>query len=241
MVFIRSPQRREVMLWILCWSVSGALLGNLRAKDLGYRQFQAPGGTVIDYRLAVPEESRQQYPFLLALPPGSQDREAVDWGWQQLYLEQAERRGWVVVSPVAPSDRRLFRDGFKYLPELLRTISKEYPPGGGRFHLAGVSNGGLMAFMLAVRYPELVHSMAVLPGWPHPEDLGKLDPISALPVRMWVGENDNPAWIDLMRRAEQELKALGAPVELLILPGEGHTIRSLMGGVELFDFLDSHR
>ena len=83
--------------------------------------------------------------------------------------------------------------------------------------------------------------MAGLPGWPALVDLDKLDRLAKIPVRMWAGERENPAWLELMRQAESRLRELEADVELYILSGEGHTLGSLQGGTALFDFLESVR
>ncbi|MDX1382970.1 MAG: hypothetical protein R3190_04950, partial [Thermoanaerobaculia bacterium] len=112
---------------------------------------------------------------------------------------------------------------------------------GGKFHLAGVSNGGLSSFRIAILHPELFHSLAGLPGWPSPLDLDRLDRIRGISVRLWAGARENPSWLDLMRRAEGRLTEIGGDVALEILPGEGHTLGSLAGGRELFRFLEAKR
>ena len=40
-----------------------------------------------------------------------------------------------------------------------------YPPEGGRFHVGGISNGGLSSFRVAVESPERFASLVVLPGF----------------------------------------------------------------------------
>ena len=198
-------------------------------------------GTQLEFRLAAPEQERPTYPFLLALPPGQQTRDAVDWGWRTQYRDQAERRGWVVVSPVAPDGRLFFRGAETYLPELLERLSQEYPPEGGRYHLAGVSNGGLAAFAVAIEHPRLFQSMAVFPGWPAPSHLEQLDRLADIPLKMWAGEGEVSLRLELMRQVVTALQTAGGTVELEVRSGEGHLIESLLGGREVFEYLESHR
>jgi len=213
----------------------------LVAEDRGYQRMTTSDGTRLDYRLLAPDEAQESYRVLLALPPGPQTVGMVDWGIRSYYLDEAQRRGWVVVSPVAPGGLTFVQGAERYLPELLEETGRSYPPEGGKFHLAGVSNGGLSSFRIAGLHPELFHSIAVLPGWPSPQRLDELDRLAGIPLRMWAGERENPVWLELMRKAESRLRELDADVELHVLPSEGHTLGSLMGGKELFDFLESVR
>lgn len=206
-----------------------------------HRSLTMADGVVVRYRLLVPPRELAVYPVLLALPPGRQTAEAVDWGIENLYRDEAVRRGWVVVSPVAPGGRLFFEGSEKYLPELLREVAREFPPEGGKFHLAGVSNGGLAAFRVAVLHPELFRSIAVFPGWPSPDDLPILDRIAGVPLRMWAGEKEAPRRLAWMKSAERLLRARNSPVELSVLPGQGHDLTGAVGGGEIFDFLEKWR
>ena len=225
------------MLAVACVTVAGTSA----AQDSGYRQMIMADGTALEFRLVAPDEGRPSYPFLLALPPGQQTRDAVDWGWRTLYRDQAERRGWVVVSPVAPDGRLFFQGAEKYLPELLERLSQEYPPEGGRFHLAGVSNGGLAAFATAIEHPQLFQSMAVFPGWPAPSHLEQLDRLADIPLKMWAGEGEVTRRLELMRQGVTALQATGGTVELEVRSGEGHTLESLLGGHDVFEYLEGRR
>ena len=211
------------------------------AEDLGYRRLTTDDGTRLTYRLVAPAEKLASYPVLLALPPGPQTLGMVEWGMRTYYLEAALRRGWVVVSPVGPGGMTFVQGAERYLPELLAEVATSYPPEGGKFHLGGVSNGGVSSFRIATLHPELFHSIAVLPGWPAPLDVDQLAQLKDIPLRMWAGARENPSWLGLMHEAKNRLRELDADVELYIMPGEGHTLGSLQGGTAVFDFLDSVR
>jgi poly(3-hydroxybutyrate) depolymerase len=152
-----------------------------------YHQMTMDDGTRMEFRLLAPELKLSSYPFLLALTQGAQTRDEVDWEWRNLYRDQTERRVWVVVSPVAPTGHSFHRGGYKYIPELLRRLSERYRPEGGKYYLAGVSNGGLAAFSLAFEHPELFHAMAVFPGWPSRRLLAGLDRLAELPIKICAG------------------------------------------------------
>ena len=44
-----------------------------------------------------------------------------------------------------------------------------------------------------------------------------------------------------MRQAAARIEAAGGTVELDVRPVEGHTLESLFGGREVFEFFESHR
>ncbi len=230
------------MSWRSCWGAVAAVLlfcpGWAWAEDLGFQRFEADDGTKISYRLLAPPQKEGEYTVLLALPPGPQTVGMVEWVLRSYYQRAAEERGWVVVSPAAPGGRTFPREGRPYLPQLLEHVAETYPPQGGKFFVTGVSNGGVSSFALAVDHPELIHAVAVLPGWPTAPDLARVTDMKGVPLRMWAGDGERPNWLDLMRQAEETLRSAGADVELEILPGEGHTLQSLVGGAAVFAFFE---
>lgn len=200
-------------------------------------------GTVIDYVLVLPPNYRigQPYPTLLALPPGSQTASMVNSGLSSYWRDGAMANGWVVISPVAPEGQLFFQGAEQYIPELLDRIAIQYPPEGGKFHLSGVSNGGISAFRVAGANPERFHSLLALPGYPNSaEDKEHLSQLTSLPVALFVGANDS-GWITPMRETTAILNNNGGNASLEIVQGEGHFIRSLIGGEELFVLLERFR
>ncbi len=203
---------------------------------------ELPDGTAIDYTLVLPNayEPGKSYPVLLVLPPGGQGQAEVDFVLDAYWEAEARRRGWIVVSPVSPDGKLFFEGPAELLPSLLDVIADAYPPEGGRFYLAGVSNGGLSAFRVALDSPDRFASLLAVPGFPpEPADFDHLDRIAGIPVWLIAGEND-PTWREQMVRTADTLEALGGDVKLTISPGDGHIVQSL-GGVEFFDFLDGAR
>ena len=199
------------------------------------------GGSALEFALLLPEGFNpvQTYPVLLALPPGGQSRDMVEAGLSSYWISGAAGRDWIVVSPIAPGGRLFFRGAEQLLPEFLEAIKEQLPVEGGRFHLAGISNGGISAFRIAIQQPELFHSMVVLPGFPADQDFSMLDRLLEMPVKMYVGELDS-GWVQEMSETQRELKRLQVNSILEIVPGNGHFI-SGVSGEQIFELLDSYR
>lgn len=186
--------------------------------------------------MSVPDgfDPQKAYPVLLALPPGGQDKTLTGRGMSEVWVTEARARGWVVLSPVAPGGVMFFEGAEELVPEFLRMVRVRYQPQGGRFMLAGISNGGISAFRVAGRNPELFYSLTVLPGFPiSADDEAALGKLIAMPVTMFVGEQDSN-WVKAARQTAATLNQLNGRVTLNVLPNESHVLRSLPSTV-LFD------
>jgi pimeloyl-ACP methyl ester carboxylesterase len=197
-------------------------------------------GTKLAYTLVLPAgfDPAKTYPVLLALPPGGQDQETTDSVVDRVWKPEAKKRGWVVVSPVAPG--ALFYDpaSAKYVPELVAQMEAMFHPEGGKVHLAGVSNGGLSAYRAALDHPELYDDLLTFPGMP-PEQSDDVTRLKALPTADWVGELDS-GWREAGEATIAKLKSLGDDAQITVVPGETHILESV-GGKQYFDWLDQHR
>ncbi len=215
---------------------------DLKPGTVNIRTAEMTDGTRITYGLILPEnfDPAEEYPVLLALPPGGQTIALMTSVAQETYLAQALDRGWVVITPAAPDGVLFFQGSEQHIPELLDQNSWIRPE-GGRYHIAGVSNGGRSAFRIASLNPELFLSALVFPGYPtDPGDETSLADLAKIPVTMFVGADD-PGWIAPMTATRDTLESLGGTVTLDIRAGEGHIMQSLTDGVDIFDTLDSVR
>jgi dipeptidyl aminopeptidase/acylaminoacyl peptidase len=205
-----------------------------------YYQMTMADGTLLDYGVALPDGfvTGETYPVLLAFPPGPQTKAMVEAGMGYWGMT-GQARGWVVVSPIAPGGTLFFQGAEQFVPEFLQRIEAIYPPEGGKFHLAGVSNGGISSFRIATMMPEKFASMTAVPGFPQTADFNQLNVLTDIPIALYVGENDT-SWVERMTATEAELQRLGGQVSLVVVPNEGHVIQSLTGA-ELYDLLDSYR
>jgi len=212
---------------------SGLLHQTLTTKD----------GTTIDYVMVVPpgRAAGQEGKVVFTFPPGGQDLDTTESVVNGRWRDEALKRGWVVVSPAAPESGLYYEDkSAAYVPELLDAVAKQYPPEGGRFDLAGVSNDGLSAFKAALTYPERFRSLVVFPGYSQAGgDDPNLSKLKDIGVSMFVGGQDS-GWRQASELTEKTLKDLGYKVELHVVEGEGHIISTLTGA-DLFDAIERVR
>jgi poly(3-hydroxybutyrate) depolymerase len=213
------------------------------STDIQHLTFTTASGIVIDYVLLVPPGRGTAQPgkVLFTFPPGGQDIDVTTRIVEDRWHDEALARDWVVVSPAAPSTGLFYDDkSAKLVPELLDKIAVDYPPEGGRFDLAGVSNGGLSAFKAALTLPARFRSLVVFPGYsPDGGDDPNLSKLKDIGVCMFVGGEDS-GWREASEQTEQTLKGLGYTVELHVVEGSGHIIESLTGA-DLFDAIERVR
>jgi len=207
-----------------------------------YLTLKIDATTTLTVAVILPEcfEPSTAYPALLALPPGFQSRQEVQWAIDKYYIRKSIQRKWIVISPIAPNGVTFHEGSEVFIPMLLDEVLSAYEIEGGKFHLAGISNGGISAFRLAVLYPQRFESMTVFPGVPLEQDKPLLGQLAPIPVSMFVGENDDADWVSEMDTTAQILEQNGVDVDFTIVPDEGHIIDALTPSV-LFDLFDSRR
>jgi predicted esterase len=112
-----------------------------------------------------------------------------------------------------------------------------------KFHLAGVSNGGIAALEAAAANPKYFASVTAFPGYLVEPQETKLKAISKLCVFMFVGELDDDVWHDEMKREVDFLHSLGNRAQYTIEKGQPHGIQSLAGAHagRLFDGFEQSR
>ena len=200
-------------------------------------------GVAIDYAATVPADFQtgDEAPVLLAFPPGGQDLGLTRSLVGGTYATEAQRLGWVVISPAAP-DGVLFFDGSEELiPGFLDWVETWVGIEGGAPHVAGISNGGISSFRFAALNPDRVQSVVVFPGFPRSDaDDAALAELTDVPIRLHVGGEDT-AWVERAQEANTRLEELDADVELVVYPGEGHVMNATRDGTIIFEQLESFR
>ena len=219
-------------------------LPQLAAADVTERVMRV-AGTSVHYKLVLPDgyDAAQEYPAVLVMGGGPQTMDTVDRTLERNFRAEAERRGYIVVAPAAPDGQLFFQGGERIFPEVLDAILANHKIAGGKFHVAGPSNGGIAAMHVAAQHPRYFLSATAFPGylWRPSED--KLRGMSKLCVYLYVGETDEYQWHDEMRREAEFLTAEGAVARYTLERGQGHRLESLAGAnaARLFEGFEEAR
>jgi poly(3-hydroxybutyrate) depolymerase len=189
------------------------------------------GGTTIHYKVILPNgyDPAKAYPGVLAFPGGPQTMGMVQGTLERNWRAQAERLGYIVVIPAAPNGQLFFEGGARVFPGFLVQLLADYNILDKKFHIAGVSNGGLSAFHIAASYPQYFWSVTGLPGFLDDATPARMGALAKLCINMYAGEND-PDWLESERKQAAEFRAQGLTVEFSEEKGEGHVMRTLDGG-----------
>jgi predicted esterase len=196
------------------------------------------GGTTVHYKTVLPDgyDPAKAYPAILAMGGGPQTMTTIDSVFSRFFRAEAEKRGYIVIGPAAPEGQLFFQDGANIFPEFLDQMAKDYKIRDNKFHIAGVSNGGIAALHVAALHPRYFLSATSLPGYMWRPSAAKLDAISNMCVYMFAGEHDPYMWNGEMKREVAYLAAKGAVARVSEEQGQPHRLDSLAGdnAVRLF-------
>lgn len=201
-------------------------------------------GVTVHYKVVLPDgyDATREYPVILAFPPGGQDMRLVDSRLQANWRAEAERRGYVVVSPAAPNGELFFEEGGRVFPAFIDQIFKDYKVKGGKLIVAGASNGGLSAFAIASKFPKYVRTLIGYPGLLEETTPAAIAALKPMCIYMHVG-GDDTGWKTEMQSQAAELTRAGLNVTFTVEPGQPHMIGTLAGdgAKRLFDEIEACR
>ena len=201
-------------------------------------------GMLLHYKVVLPKDYDldKAYPAVLAFPPGDQGMDMVQFTLAQNWAGEAQRRGYIVVIPSAPSGRPFSREGARIFPEFLEKLLRDYKIKENKFHIAGMSNGGLSAFHIAASYPQFFSTVTGFPGYLPDASPERVKALSAICIHMHVGEMDT-RWRDAMQQQAADFRAQGFAVQFTVEEGEPHVIGALNGegAVRLFKEMEVNR
>jgi poly(3-hydroxybutyrate) depolymerase len=188
-------------------------------------------GTTVHYKVVLPNgyDPGKAYPAILALGGGPQTMNTVDSILMRNFREEAEKRGYIVVAPAAPDGQLFFEGGARIIPEFLKMILADYKVQGGKFHIAGPSNGGIAAFHVAAANPQYFVSVTAFPGYMWEPSTAKLQAISKMCVFMYVGELDEYMWHGEMKKEAEFLRSQGSVARYTVEKGQPHRLDTLAG------------
>src|SRR6516164_6387311 len=216
-----------------------ATLTNLPAHAELLEKTKKVGDVTVQYKVVLPNgyDPAKTYPAILALGGGPQTMNTVDSVLSRNFRAEAEKRGYIVISPAAPDDQLFFEDGARIFPEFLKAILADYKILDNKFHIAGPSNGGIAAFHVAALNPQYFLSVTAFPGYMWQPTAAKLQAISKMCVFMYVGENDPYMWHDEMKHEAEVLRSKGTVASYTVEKGQPHRLDTLAGAnaSRLFD------
>jgi poly(3-hydroxybutyrate) depolymerase len=197
------------------------------------------GDTTVHYKVVLPDgyDPAKPYPAILAMGGGPQTMNTVDGILSRNFRAEAEKRGYIVVAPAAPNGDLFFENGDRIFPEFLKMIKADYKIQNDKFHIAGVSNGGIAALHVAAANPEYFLSVTAFPGFMWEANEEKLQAISKMCVFLYVGELDPYKWHREMMGEAWYLRSLGTVARFTIEQGQPHRLDTLAGAnaARLFD------
>lgn len=223
MELTRSVAALVCLRWLTLAALTFGFLGaNAKAETI--EKTGTFGGLKVTYKVDLPNgyDPAHTYPVILAFTGGGQTMDIVDQTLTD-WRSEAERRGYIVVSPAAPDGMLFFEGGDRIFPAFLDQILKDYKVKGGKLFLAGHSNGGISAFHVATSYPQYFVSVTGYPGLLYGDDIGKVDALKSLCIFMHVGDRDT-GWRDEMRRQAEDFRKRGFHVQFDVETNQIHRL-----------------
>jgi len=211
--------------------VSAIVFGGVPATASVQELTKKVAGVTVHYKVVLPDgyDATKTYPAIIALGGGPQTMNSVDGTLNRNFRAEAEKRGYIVVGVAAPDGELFFEGGERIFPEFLKMILSDYKIQGGKFHIAGPSNGGIASFHVAAANPQYFLSVTAFPGYMWEPTPAKLQAISKMCVFMYVGENDEYRWHGEMQREQQFLSARGTVARYTVEKGQPHRMDTLAG------------
>ena len=133
-------------------------------------------GLQVTYKVVLPEgyDVTRTYPTVLVFTGGPQTLQMAGNTLESDWRKEGERRGYILVSPGTPDGSLFFEGADRVFPQFLEQLLHDYKVKGGKFHVAGHSNGGLSAFHVAARYPQYFTTLTGYPGLLDGPDVTKM-------------------------------------------------------------------
>ena len=202
-------------------------------------------GTTVNYKLVLPTgyDATKAYPAILVFGGGPQTMNTIEGALARNFQTEAEQRGYIVIGPAAPDGDLFFYDGDRIFPEFFDNILATYKIDGGKFHVAGPSNGGIAAMHVAAKHPQYFLSATAFPGYLWQPTEAKLRKLEGICAYFYVGEHDEYRWHDEMQREAEYLSSHGSVARYSLEKDQPHRIETLAGAgaARLFDGFEAAR
>ena len=123
--------------------------------------------------------------------------------------------GWYQLRPGAPPDMEAMGEAADHMMRFVDAALERYPTDRRRLILMGFSQGGVMAYNLAIRHPERFAALAALSTW-FPEELAEhahnRDALAQLATLVQHGRADDMIEIGKARQSIEQLRAFKMPL-----------------------------
>jgi poly(3-hydroxybutyrate) depolymerase len=186
------------------------------------------GGLSLTYKVLLPPgyDPVQTYPAVLVFTGGPQQLRGAENTVNADWRAEAEKRGYIVISPGTPNGSLFFEDADRVFPEFLDAILRDYKVRGGKLHVAGHSNGGLSAFHVAAKFPRYFLTVTGYPGLFQSEsEPSRVNALKPMCLFMHVGDQD-PSWASAMQRQFERLRQQGFNIRYAVEKNQVHRLKA---------------
>ena len=186
------------------------------------------GGLQVTYKVLLPPnyDATRAYPVVLVFTGGPQQLRMAENPINTAWRAEAEKRGYIVISPGTPDGSLFFEGADRIFPEFLDAILRDYKVAGGKLHVAGHSNGGLSAWHVAAKHPSYFRSVTGYPGLLDGEaDAARMQALKPLCLFMHVGDQD-AGWLSAMQRQADNLARQGYRIKYTVEKNQVHRLRA---------------
>ena len=232
-----------------------------------YRVYEFPGtGESIPYRLFVPSKwtPGTKLPLLVTLRAGTSVNNS--YRSNNDFVVQAERRGYLVVTPMGyrPLPQPYYGSAYRIarpnaaepaagwtaqeneraeqdVLNVIDLVTEEYGVDTSRIYLHGQNPSGSGALHLGAKYPDRFAALVISSG-PIVFDAYPFDRLKGKMALMVIhGDQDTSNPIEASRKMADAAKAVGVETVYATVPGGTHLEAYLTYASPIFDFLDAHR
>jgi phospholipase/carboxylesterase len=180
-----------------------------------------------DYSLYIPENytADRRWPLIVCLHGGYGEGYEYIWTW----LRPARARGYILLSPKSLDVTWTMTPNSidsRSILAMLEEVAAEYSIDRSRLFLTGLSDGGIMTYLLGLEQHEMFAGIAPVAGALHP----MVDPMlrarvgRELPIFVIHGVQDFIFPVTFTRQTNELLKSLGYDVKYEELPEWGHAL-----------------
>lgn len=197
-------------------------------------------GATVTYEVVTPAgfDPARAYPAVLVFGGGPQT-ERMARAEAERWRPEAERRGYIVISPATPDGSLFFEAADRIFPSFIEMILHNYRV-AGKIHIAGLSNGGISAFHVAARYPQYFSTLTGYPGLLDGPDVRLAPAVKPMCIFMHVGDRD-AGWRSALEGQSKDLAAKGFSVRFGVEKNEDHVIRAADLAARMLDEIEGCR